>query len=185
MQKLFFIITFLIVTAMFSCLMPYPVFSNLTNITEKNLTMINNFNESELENFETEKMTVLNLKQDYASALLDGTFEIYDMLSGMNFSAMRTGGKNHVDFELLNCEFPFEASWKCRPALVKVCENGYIPASFSCYPHGYSMLNGRGHFCLHFDQSKTDGTEKESPEHQKCIKYAKKHASEFLNQNLK
>lgn len=192
-NTLMFIIVFLLVASTFACLLPYPFFSDYTNITKQNAYEINNHYETELNSQTMQKTTVLNLSWFSAvDAILpnETEFEILDIKTESSFFVIRTGGKNHADIETINNTnteilheiFANDWSWERRPVLVKLNENCYIPASLSGYPHGHSETeNGAcGHFCLHFKGSKTHGTNRPDSEHQKCIKSAEKSAKSFL-----
>ena len=43
-------------------------------------------------------------------------------------------------------------------------------------PHGTSTIDNDfgGHFCIHFKNSKTHGTDRVDPDHQKCVTTASK-----------
>ncbi len=193
MNKILYIIVFVIVTATFSAILPYPIFSNHTNITEGNAYEINNFHEVEMSATSDESAKILPLEFDYVNFLLpmDEEFEIFDVEREESFVAKRTGGKNHVDFEPINAEnaqilltmIGENFSWTRRPVLVKLSENAFVPASMSEYPHGHSTIeNGIfGHFCLHFLNSKTDGTQEIDAQHQKCVKYAQNHGGKIFS----
>ncbi len=176
----------------FSTIMPYPVISNHTNITESDAYNINNYYETEISSQTAQSSQLLTLDFDVVDCLLpNGTeFEIYDFDNEMSFTVQRTGGKNHIDIEPIDeensqifseiCDYAF--SWQRRPVLVKINENAYLPASICQYPHGYvSIENGlNGHLCLHFLSSKTDGTNEEDFQHQRCVKYAISHGKKLI-----
>ena len=61
------------------------------------------------------------------------------------------------------------------PALAKINEQTFLPASIYSYQHGY-----QNHYCMHFKNSKTDGTKKEDAFHQKNISHILKNKSKFL-----
>ena len=190
-MKPFYCFIFLITMALVTSILPYPVLSNYTNITENNATQINDFYESELIQKFNQSPQLVQLNFDEVSPLLDGEFEVFDMQSGLSFFAIRTGGKNHADVEPLSIEDVKILNEICeekpnqtrRPALVKLSENAYIPASFCAYPHGYCVHNKilNGHICLHFKNSLTDSTEKEDSQHQKCVSYATKNGQNFID----
>lgn len=204
---------FLIFALVFSVLLPYPVLSNHTNITERNAYHINNAAETEiLPTAAPSEPRVLPLRFDVVNHLIlqEDEFEILDISTNETFFAVRVGGKNHVDFQpataqdmqsiLSLCSGNF--SWSRRPALIKLNENTYVPASFAAMPHGYTgfvpEINSiavpksyqneqkssqihNGHFCLHFFGSKTDGTQEEDFYHQKAIKKAYHQGQKLLN----
>ena len=170
--------------------MPYPIFSNHTNITEKNVYEINNFCETEMQVSNSTQPAVLDLSFDEIALFLEGEFEICDLQTGLSFFAKRTGGKHHADIEPLNKtnieilkEIRGESTtWDRRPVLVKLNENVLVPASLCTYPHGFETLsNGlHGHLCLHFKNSKMDGTKEVDSAHQRCVEKAANQAKNFL-----
>lgn len=191
---LIYIMIFLLVSAIFSCLLPYPIFSNYNNITEKNAYDINNYNEIEMQSSSTQNATILDLQWSNEIDLLlpiNREFEIIDIETEESFQVIRIGGKNHADVEPKNQE-DLEAmreiyhngwSWTRRPVLVQLNENAFLPASLAGYPHGYTENNTdlTGHFCLHFKNSKTHGTNRIDDEHQKQISHAEETGKDLLN----
>ncbi len=177
------------VAGMFSSIFPYPIFSNHTNITESNAYEINNHNETEISAQTKEESQLLPLKFEVVNALIptETEFEVLDLKANFIFTAKRTGGVNHIDLEPTNeenAEILFEMldsnyTWKRHPVLVKLNEMAYIPASLAGYPHGYHKIdNGlQGHFCLHFYNSKTNGTNEIDFQHQRCVNYAENNAN--------
>lgn len=192
MKKVFFVIIFLLVVGLFEAILPYPVFSSTTNLTHSDEFQINNFYESEFTNLDTLSPKILTLSQNEVVHFLDEEFLIFDLESGQSFSAIRIGGKNHADIEVTDDESTFfvkeicngNFSQKRRPVLVKISETAYVPASVVLYPHGYALNNKlNGHMCLHFLNSKTDGTQKEDYFHQKAVKCAEKLGKKYLKEN--
>ncbi len=188
MNKVFTIMLILVSMTMFSAIFPYPVFSNFTNITEKENIQILDYNETEIEAKTNENSRILDLEFDEIDTILpqNSVFEIIDIQTEKNFNVFRTGGYFHIDFEPKSPEdyqtfyeiCNYSWSWEKRPVLIKINENSFVPASMSCYPHGYS--NNLGHFCLHFKSSKTDGTKTKDYEHQKNIKKALKFGAIYI-----
>lgn len=191
-STLLYIIFFVGICAIFSCIFPYPIFSNYNNITEKDASEINNYFETELNSSTIVKPNVLTLSW---FNIIDNMFEIgkkyeiIDLQSEESFYITRTGGKNHADIEASNfsdfqiihkiTDNNFEL--KHLPVLLKLNENTYIPASLCCYPHGYNNSNvGYGHFCLHFKNSRTNFTNKIDSNHQKTVKIATKMGKSFI-----
>ena len=190
MKKVFFVVVFLLVVGMFGALLPYPVFSSTTNITHSDEFQINNFYESEFSNLDTLAPKILPLTQEEVVHFLDGEFQVFDLESGQSFYATRIGGQNHADIEPTDKESALvvkkigQFSQKRRPALVKITETAYVPASVVLYPHGYEVCGTLGgHLCLHFYNSKTDGTQKEDYFHQKAVKMAEKLGKKYLKEN--
>lgn len=186
---------FLLVSAIFSCIFPYPIFSNYNNITEKNAFDINNYKEVEINNNTHQPCSILDL--DWFNEIeclipIDFEFEILDINSEQTFEVVRIGGKNHADiepkeqkdYEILKEIYQNNWTWNRRPVLVKINDFSYLPASFAGYPHGYSKNDLIGHFCLHFKNSKTHGTNRIDDEHQKNVNYAKELGEEILNKDF-
>ncbi|MBE7076128.1 MAG: hypothetical protein E7375_03600 [Clostridiales bacterium] len=178
-RKLFYIVIFILAVGIFSSIMPYPVFSNYTNITEKDMYYINNYNEAELQNINSQKTKLLNIDFSVVDNLfpIDSTFELIDIKTLQSFMVKRIGGKNHLDVEvqdqkLVDTIYPTQ-TWTRTPILAKLNDYTYVAASLSPYPHGYSSEKSQGHLCLHFKNSKTDGTNKIDPYHKKAIEKAK------------
>ena len=191
MRKIFYVICFIIITSTFSAIFPYPVFSNHTNITEKVAYEINNYNEVEISNSASSTIKVMSLDFSIVDSLIavGDEVEIYDLNTESSFTVIRIGGVHHLDIQPVdkqNANILYEIcdknwSWQRRPVLIKLNDNAFIPASISCYPHGYSNGNSiNGHICLHVYGSKTDGTREEDAEHQRCVKFAEKHGKEFI-----
>ena len=190
MQKVFYVFLCFIGCAIFACVLPYPIFSSHTNITEKVAYNINNHSESEFQNTYLHAAQVLHLTFPQVNALVmvNSTFEIFDLQTKKVIKVLRVGGQNHMDVQPIdkqNAENLFSLNgwtWQRRPVIVKLTENAYVPASLATYPHGYNKLNTTtGHFCLHFLGSKTDGTCKEDFYHQKSVKKAMSEGQRFIN----
>ena len=106
---------------------------------------------------------------------------VVDVKSGYAFTIKRTGGSLHADVETIS---PLDTatfykaigkfSWARRAIWVIV--NGHrLAASMNCMPHGYDSLPGndfKGQFCIHFVGSRTHGTNRVDPDHQKAIEVA-------------
>ena len=172
MQKQFvlYIFIFFISACILSAIFPYPIFSKYTNITENEAIKISNFKETELENIFSIKPKILEIEFCEINYILPEKFELIDISTEEILITTRIGGKNHADisFDKRNLETLHNIcvnwSWETRPVLIKLNETAYLPASITCYPHGYN-----NHFCLHFKDSKTDGTQKISEKHQQTI----------------
>lgn len=187
MRKMFYIFTFLLSCAIFSAIFPYPVLSNYTNVPESVIYQQNNFQEIELQPqaFQNVQMLPLDFASINAILPVGSVFEVFDIESGISFNAVRSGGTYHFDIEpsgkadfALICQIcNNNFSWQRRPALLKLNEYSYVPASLSLYPHGYNSVQNNdvlGHFCLHFKNSRMDGTKKKDGTHQKCVALASK-----------
>ncbi|MBO6093504.1 MAG: peptidoglycan-binding protein, partial [Oscillospiraceae bacterium] len=112
------------------------------------------------------------------------TFKVKDIKTGKIFSVKRWTGVNHADCEPASASdtkimksIYGHWSWKRRPILVKY--NGHVyAASMNGMPHGTQTIkdnNFNGHFCIHFNGSKTHGSKKVDSAHQSCVKTALKH----------
>ncbi len=190
MQKLFYIMCFVVGLAVVSMLLPYPVLSNQVNLTRKQVFEINNHFETELQNDANQTPKILDLDWNYIDSILpiQCEFEIVDLKTEESFFVQRTGGKNHADIEIKNssnaeiinniCQ---NFSWERRPVLVVLNDNAYLPASLCIYPHGFSENNVlNGHLCLHFKNSKTHGTNKIDGKHQITINNAENLGGIFI-----
>lgn len=106
------------------------------------------------------------------------TFVVKDILSGVTFTCRRWSGYNHLDAEPVNAAATaaFKSavgswSWGRRPALVKYGGHVYA-ASINSMPHEDDTIPGNdyeGHFCIHFYNSRTHGTNHLDSEHQNCV----------------
>ena len=194
-KSLLIIFIFMVTAGLFANLFPYPIFSNYTNITKNEAYQINNYHETELQKQETEESPqILNLdwqKEIYFLLEEDAIYKLIDLKTQTQFYIKIIGKHNHADIEPNSIQ-DFESmqnlsknawSWNKRPMLLKYNETTYFPASLSLYPHGYSQARATGHFCLHFKNSKTHGTNRIDEAHQKQISIAK-NLKKFLNKEL-
>lgn len=117
-------------------------------------------------------------------AMCDGAVVIItDVDSGLSFRAKRGGGYNHADMEPLTAYdtwvmyqiYDEEWTWK-RHAVYITLENGIsLAASINGMPHGSGSVSNNnfdGHFCAHFLNSRTHGTDRVDPDHQAAVKKA-------------
>lgn len=111
-------------------------------------------------------------------------FTIKDVYTGKTFKAKRWSGYNHLDAEPLTAEdtaimksiYGGSWSWNRRPILILYRGHVYA-ASMNGMPHGTTTISGNdfdGHFCIHFKNSKTHGTDKVDAAHQKAVATASK-----------
>ncbi len=107
---------------------------------------------------------------------------IVDVETGVSFNVRRKGGTKHADTETLTTAdtkkmlkvYGGEWSWD-RRAIWVVIDGVYYAASMNGMGHGEETdlsNNLEGHFCIHFLNSRTHGTNKECPLHQACVKKA-------------
>ncbi|NLM86758.1 MAG: SH3 domain-containing protein [Clostridiales bacterium] len=110
------------------------------------------------------------------------SFTVKDVSSGLTFSARRWSGYNHLDAEPLTKKDAAVLkkiaggaySWARRAILVKYDGKVYA-ASMNTMPHEEESIrdnNYEGHFCIHFTNSKTHGTNKLDSAHQNAVKRA-------------
>lgn len=123
---------------------------------------------------------------DNVSAVIPkkAVFTIKDVKTGKTFKAKRWSGYNHMDVEPLTAEDAatmksiYGGSWSwTRRAILILYKNKVYAASMNGMPHGTSTISGNdfdGHFCIHFKNSKTHGTDKVDAAHQKCVETASK-----------
>ncbi|MDD3212677.1 MAG: peptidoglycan-binding protein [Eubacteriales bacterium] len=111
-------------------------------------------------------------------------FTIKDVYTGKTFKAKRWSGYNHLDAEPLTAEdtatmksiYGGSWSWNRRPILILYRGHVYA-ASMNGMPHGTTTISDNdfdGHFCIHFKNSKTHGTDKVDEAHQKAVSTASK-----------
>ena len=188
------ILIFIISSFLLCAIVPFPLFSSHTNLTEANVYDINNYRETELSKSYSQTPLLLDLEWNKGLSNLveiGSSFEVIDTKSDISFFVTRTGGKNHADVEPstntdtqgLNFIYSHDYSWTRRPVLVKLNETTYAPASLAFYPHGFKSLdtNLNGHLCLHFIGSKTDETNTTDFYHQKAIQKAKAYFKNEFN----
>jgi len=106
-------------------------------------------------------------------------YTIKDVNTGKTFRARRRFGSNHLDSEPLTASdtavlkslYGGEWSWNRRAILVLY--NGHVyAASMNGMPHGTCAItnnNFDGHFCIHFYNSRTHGTNRVDEAHQNCV----------------
>lgn len=193
MQKisLSLIVVFMLAFTIFSCLFPYPILSDYTNLTSQNAFEINTYHETELFPNMTDSKKVLDLTWEEIDVLLpfEEPFEVIFPNEEHSFFVVRTGGKNHADIEpstpadLAVMTENFESSdlWQLFPVIVKLNDSAFLPACLSSYSHGYKSNNfGHGHFCLHFKNSKTHSTKLVDKKFQDCVKASYDLAKQYL-----
>ncbi|AOT69150.1 peptidoglycan-binding domain-containing protein [Geosporobacter ferrireducens] len=109
-------------------------------------------------------------------------FKTIDVETGKEFNAKRTYGTNHADSETLTKEdtaimkelYGQKWSWDRRAIIVEIGDQR-LPASMAGMPHGTQFIkdnNMEGHFDIHFLGSKTHGTNRVDPWHQKTVQTA-------------
>lgn len=106
---------------------------------------------------------------------------ITDVDTGISWQEKRMGGTNHADCQPVTAADTAAMkkacgswSWDRRAIFVTIDGVNYA-ASMNCQPHGSDSVAGNdfnGHHCIHFTNSRTHGTNKVCPLHQKAIKKA-------------
>lgn len=105
---------------------------------------------------------------------------VIDFDSRLSFRVQRRGGSNHADVQPLTAAdtaimkkiYKGQWSWKRRAVIVKLDNGQELAASMNGMPHGQGAIrenNFNGHFCIHFRNSKTHGSNKEDLAHQMMI----------------
>lgn len=121
-------------------------------------------------------------------------YKITDIKTGRSFNVKRTYGTNHADSETLTKEdtlimkeiYGNSWAWIRRPIIVEF-GNYKLPASMAGMPHGSDFIRGnnmKGHFDVHFLKSRTHGTNRINPDHQKAVQEAQKFLDEQLQSPL-
>lgn len=186
----FYFVIFFITFCSFACVLPYPILSRYTNSTEKQMSKANQFHESEISKYDSQKIGILNISWDEGLDNLlenDTVYEVYDFVAKQTFKVKRIGGTNHADiipdtkedFDFINQNLPQDT---CIPVALIYSPSVIIPASFYGYMHGYSDNENQfyGHYCLHFKGSKMHETNNIDYYHKKAIKSAEKQAKSLL-----
>lgn len=107
---------------------------------------------------------------------------VTDFHTGKTFRVKRYGGYNHADSEPLTAQdaavmkgiYGGVWSWARRPIIVTVAGQ-HLAASMNGMPHGGGSItnnNFDGHFCIHFLNSRTHGSNSLDQAHQNAIKTA-------------
>lgn len=189
----FFIICIFLLTGILSCIFPYPFFSSNVLVNKNNQSTINDFYETENYNQFVKDFKVLNL--DWFDAI-DQIFERYKTIKVIDVDTLkyyyvqRGGGYNHADVEPIDSQNTqvFKSlygnySWTRRAVWVEI-DGKYYAGSINGMPHGFSLIannNLDGHTCIHFLNSKTHGTKKVDPDHQKCVQKAYDNSQKLAN----
>ncbi len=109
-------------------------------------------------------------------------YTVTDVETGLSFKMKRSGGTNHADVEPVSAYDTWQMytlygqkwGWNRRAILV-TSGDLTVAASMNGYPHGNGTLsknNFDGHSCIHFLNSRTHGSNKVDPDHQKMIQKA-------------
>ena len=111
-------------------------------------------------------------------------FTVKDVRSGRTFTAIRWSGANHLDAEPATAEDTatlkkiYGGAWSWNRRAILILYRGHVyAASMNGMPHGTSTIESNdfeGHFCIHFKNSKTHGTEKVDDGHQAAVTSASK-----------
>lgn len=107
---------------------------------------------------------------------------ITDLDSGLTYRVKRTGGSKHADCQPLTSQdtanmlkaYGGQWAWTRHAILVNV-DGRVFAASQNAMPHGGKSIynnNFPGHFCIHFLNSRTHGTDNLDPAHQSMVRKA-------------
>lgn len=102
---------------------------------------------------------------------------VTDVETGLQFRVQRRAGKYHADVQPLTANDAYimkniysgRWSWKRKAIILQLDNNRRIAASMNGMPHGGGTISGnkfKGHFCIHFRNSKTHSTRKINMDHQ-------------------
>ena len=132
------------------------------------------------------KTEVLDWFDDNVTSVIpkNARFTVKDVKTGKTFEAVRWSGSNHMDVEPRTAEDTaimksiYGGSWSWRRRAILIKYNGHVyAASMNGMPHGTTTISGNdfeGHFCIHFKNSKTHGSEKVDSDHQNAVTSASK-----------
>lgn len=109
-------------------------------------------------------------------------YTVVDVLTGKRFTVKRWAGTNHMDAEpltakdtaILNEVYGGAWSWARRPIVVINNDKAYA-ASMNGMPHGVQTISSNGfagHICIHFNMSRTHGSNRVDPDHKKAVEAA-------------
>lgn len=130
------------------------------------------------------KIPVQNLNWSIVNAQLHkgSNMTVMDVATGKRFTIKRWAGSSHADVEPLTAKDTAimkeisGGSWSWTRRAVVVIYNGKAyAASMNTMPHGVQTIysNGyAGHFCMHFLDSRTHGSNKVDPDHKKAVEKA-------------
>lgn len=162
-----------------AALLPNPFLTN--SLTKTHWQKVNDFYEIEETSFSSpQNKDTLLINWDTANNLwsLFSDVEILDLLTQKTFTSQRTGGNFHADIEPATTEdteilkqIIASSNLARRPVLVHL-GTLWASASMSTKVTGFGLItnnNLNGHICVHFQESKTSGTKKVDPLHQKTI----------------
>ena len=182
MKKTLFLFSATLSIFLLSAILPMPLFSKQTNITNSQASKINDYHESEVAPTNSTSSKILTISWTDGINNLFTPNQVFELIVPHNQSIItvkRIGGTNHVDFVAIDAENQTKLDQliltQTLPALAKINEQTFLPASIYSYQHGY-----QNHYCMHFKNSKTDGTKKEDAFHQKNISHILKNKSKFL-----
>ena len=171
---------FVLVFFIFCTILPYPIFASTTNLNKNQAYQINAVNEIEISNISNAYFNILDKSWDgcidYVLSYYT-PYEVIDLEKEKSFFLSRIGGKNHADMIYVSKEDEdfINENYQQKnyvPVAIKLNDQTYIPACFCPYAHGY-----QNHYCLHFKNSKTDGTQKKDNIYQNVVFNAKQRLS--------
>lgn len=105
---------------------------------------------------------------------------VIDLDTGITFQIQRRGGTSHADVQPLTADdtaamkkaYNGQWSWKRRGVIIQLTDGTKIAASMAGMPHGQGAIPDNdfdGHFCIHFRDSKTHGSNKVDLAHQMMV----------------
>lgn len=107
---------------------------------------------------------------------------VTDVATGISFKVLRSGGTNHADVQPLTAadtakmKQAYGGSWSwSRRAIIVTIDGRRLAASQNGMPHGNGHISNNnfpGHFCIHFLNSRTHGTNRVDAAHQAAVKRA-------------
>lgn len=107
------------------------------------------------------------------------TAVLVDVETGKKFEVVRRGGTYHADIQPVTAHdtqvlrelYPHGWSWKRRGVIAYIGMEA-VAASINGMPHGSGIITGnnfKGHFCIHFRDSRVHLSRKVDPAHQMMI----------------
>lgn len=177
-------------------LIPYPLRNSILLNANEQQYINDIFENEESQTTSSIYYPVLNLDWfEYMNSYFTKyvTVRVIDIKSQKEYYVKRMGGYNHADVQTIDSKnteifkqiYGGSWSWTRRPVWVEI-DGKFYAGSTNGMPHGFDILETGegGHTCIHFLNSKTHGTKRVDPDHQKCIEYAYNSVN-LLNEYLK
>ena len=190
------ILSIILCSFLFNQVIPYPTSNSILLSASEQQYINDSFEEESSQTTSSVYYPVLNLDWfEYMNSYFTKyqTVRVIDIKSQTEYYVKRMGGYNHADVQTIDAKnteifkkvYGGTWSWVRRPVWVEI-EGKFYAGSTNGMPHGFDILETGegGHTCIHFLNSKTHGTKRVDPDHQRCVEYAY-NSVDLLNEYLK